>query len=196
LEEIKKISAWCREKGYKLHLDGARIFLAMAFNGVSLKEYSSYFDTVYISLYKYLGAAGGAVLCGDKETIGHMEHLIKTHGGTTFSSWGNAAMALHNLNGLEDRLKRSADKSKELFAELNKLPGVKINSIPNGSNIFNMELAGVDTRLFSKTLADKYQVMLRAQKGTTQIRVNETLLKQDNQRIISAFTDALKVAKV
>jgi threonine aldolase len=195
LEEIKKISAWCREKGYKLHLDGARIFLAMAFNGVSLKEYSSYFDTVYISLYKYLGAAGGAVLCGDKETIGHMEHLIKIHGGTTFSSWGNAAMALHNLNGLEDRLKRSADKSKELFVGLNKLPGVKITAIPNGSNIFNMELTGVDTRLFSKTLADKYQVMLRAQKGTTQIRVNETLLKQDNQRIISAFADALKVAK-
>lgn len=196
LDEIKRISAWCREKGYKLHMDGARVFLAMAATGVSLKEYSSYFDTVYISLYKYLGAAGGAVLCGDKETISHMEHLIKIHGGTTFSSWGNAAMALHTLNGLEDRLKKSADKAKELFAGLNKLPGVKITAITNGSNIFNMELTGVNTQLFNKTLADKYQIMLRAQKGTSQLRVNETLLRQDNQKIISAFADALKVAKI
>ncbi|WP_454802553.1 threonine aldolase family protein [Mucilaginibacter phyllosphaerae] len=196
LDEIKKISAWCREKGYKLHLDGARIFLAMAFNGVSLKEYASYFDTVYVSLYKYLGAAGGAILCGDKETIGHMEHLIKIHGGTSFSSWSNAAMALHSLNGLEDRLKKSAEKSADLFSALNKLPGVKITAIPNGSNIFNMELTGVDNKVFNKTLAEKYQIMIRAQNGVSQIRVNETLLMQDNKHILNAFADALKVAKV
>ena len=196
LDEIKKISAYCREKGYKLHMDGARVFLAMAFNGVSLKEYASYFDTVYISLYKYLGAAGGAILCGDKEVIGQMEHLIKIHGGTSFSNWGNAAMALHTLDGLEDRLKRSAEKSTALFAGLNKLPGIKITSIPNGSNIFNMELTGADPKIFSKTLSEKYQVKLRVGSGVTQIRVNETLLRQDNQRITAAFADALQVAKV
>lgn len=59
-EEIKKISAYCRSNNIKLHLDGARIYMASAWTGVPVKEYGSYFDTVYISLYKYLGASGGA----------------------------------------------------------------------------------------------------------------------------------------
>ncbi|MFD0794009.1 threonine aldolase family protein [Mucilaginibacter litoreus] len=193
-DEIKKISAWCSEKGYKLHMDGARVFLAMAFNGISLKEYSTYFDTVYVSLYKYLGAAGGAVLCGDKETIGHMEHLIKVHGGTAFSNWSNAAMALHTLNGLETRLKQTAEKADALFKRLNQLQGVKIASIPNGSNIFNLELANIDAKVFNKTMQEKYSINIHARNGSSQIRVNETLLRQDNIRIEKAFADALKAA--
>ena len=45
--------------------------------GVSIKDYASNFDTVYISLYKYLGASGGAILCGPKAVIDKMPHLIK-----------------------------------------------------------------------------------------------------------------------
>jgi threonine aldolase len=194
-DEIKKISAWCREKGYKLHMDGARVFLAMAFNGVTLKEYAEQFDTIYISLYKYLGAAGGAVLCGDKEVIGKMDHLIKIHGGTQFTSWGNAAMALHTLDGIEDRLKRSAEKAKELFAGLNKLPGIKISALPNGSNIFDLQVSGIDPKLFNKALADK-NIRIRADKGTSKIRVNETILRQGNAALLAAFTEAAKAAKV
>ena len=66
IDEIKKISEYCRSKNFKLHLDGARLFMASAWSGVSIKEYSSYFDTVYISLYKYLGASAGAILCGER----------------------------------------------------------------------------------------------------------------------------------
>jgi threonine aldolase len=54
VDEIKKISEYCRSKNIKLHLDGAGIYLASAWSGVSIKEYSSYFDTVYISYTKIL----------------------------------------------------------------------------------------------------------------------------------------------
>src|SRR5207342_3190460 len=64
LDEIIKISAYCRSNRIGLHLDGARIFMASAWTGTPVKEYASYFDTVYISLYKYFGAGGGAVLSG------------------------------------------------------------------------------------------------------------------------------------
>lgn len=49
--ELKKISAYCKDNKIALHLDGARIYMASAWSGVPVKEYSSYFDTVYISLY-------------------------------------------------------------------------------------------------------------------------------------------------
>ena len=77
IEDIQKISNYCRKNGYKLHLDGARIHIASAYSGISVKEYASYFDTIYICLYKYLGATGGAVLCGEKSVIEKMHHQGK-----------------------------------------------------------------------------------------------------------------------
>ena len=54
IDTLKEIAGYCKENGYKMHLDGARIHLASAYTGVSILEYASYFDTIYISLYKYL----------------------------------------------------------------------------------------------------------------------------------------------
>ena len=106
IDEIKKISEYCRSKNIKLHLDGARIYMASAWSGISIKEYASYFDTIYISLYKYLGASGGAILCGDKTLIEKMPHMIKIHGGNMFGNWLNAAMII--LKGVINQ-KRSAN---------------------------------------------------------------------------------------
>lgn len=86
VEEIKKISEYCRSNNIRLHLDGARIYMAAAWSGVSIKEYASYFDTIYISLYKYFGASGGAVLCGEKKIMEKMPHLIKIHGGNMYGN--------------------------------------------------------------------------------------------------------------
>jgi len=195
LREIKRISAFCKSNGYKLHLDGARLYLAAAFSGVSIQEYSSYFDTVYISLYKYLGAHGGAVLCGDKAVIGKMEHLIKVHGGTVFSNWSNAAMALHHLEGIDERLKQSAARAKDLFLQLNALPGLEIKALNGGSNIYDFKLReSIDAKQFSDALASKYKIMVSPRKvdGVIKLRVNETLLRRDVAGIVKAFAETLK----
>jgi len=195
LREIKKISAYCRSNGYKLHLDGARLYLASAFSGVSIQEYASYFDTVYISLYKYLGAHGGAVLCGDKAVIGKMEHLIKVHGGTVYSNWSNAAMALHHLDGLEDRLKQTAARARDLFLQLNALPGIEIKTLAGGSNIFDLKFReSIDAKAFAEILASKHKIQLSSRKidGFIKVRVNESLLHRDVPAIVKAFQETLK----
>ena len=197
IDEIKKISGYCRKNGYKLHLDGARIYMAVAWSGISVAEYASYFDTIYISLYKYLGAAGGAVLCGDKEVIGKMTHLVKVHGGAVFTNWANAAMALHHVEGFEDRLKRSIEKSKELFASLNQLPEIKINPLKNGTNIYMFSLSNkIDSPKFSKLMREKYNIIIgqRRDDGTIRLMVNESLLIRDNNYIIESIKSALKEA--
>ncbi|HEY8930511.1 MAG TPA: aminotransferase class I/II-fold pyridoxal phosphate-dependent enzyme [Mucilaginibacter sp.] len=197
IEEIKKISAFCKANGYKLHLDGARLYLASAFTGVSIAEYSSYFDTVYISLYKYLGADGGAILCGEKAVIDKMEHLIKIYGGTVYSNWSKCAMALHHLDGLEDRLKQTVARTTDLFASLNKLPGVKIEALKGGSNIFDMTLAKtIDPKKLRKALADNKVYIRNANAdGLVKLQVNETLLRTDNASLVKIFSDAIALAK-
>jgi threonine aldolase len=198
LEEIKKISAYCRSNNIKLHLDGARIYMAAAWSGISVKEYASYFDTIYISLYKYLGASGGAILCGDKTVINKMPHLIKIHGGNMYGNWLNAAMAVHRLEGIEERLQQAIQRSTEIFASLNKINGIKINALDRGTNIYSMNLPqGVNMQKLADQLSSKYYIRIipRAdEKGNIKITVNETLLYRDTKYITDAFKEGLKMA--
>jgi threonine aldolase len=198
INEIKKIAAFCKEKGYKLHLDGARIYMAATYAGTSVAEYASHFDTVYISLYKYLGAAGGAILCGPKVIIDRMEHLAKIHGGVIFMSWANAAIALHHLNGLEDRLKRSAAQATQLFSRLNQLPELKITAIDGGTNISNLQLSSaINAKKLNEILWQKHRIGISGARpdGSLKLMVNDSLLNRTNDQLVASFKDALTQAK-
>lgn len=195
MEEIKKISAYCREKGIGLHLDGARIYMASAWSGLRIKEYAAYFDTVYISLYKYLGAGSGAVLCGDKSVIDKMPHLIKIHGGTTFSGWPNAAVALSKLDTIEDSLNAAVERSAEVFAGLNRLPGVSVRSLDGGTNIYELELdKKIDGKKMQETLNRDFRVQIPPpnEKNMAHLTVNETILLRGADYIVQAFGKAIK----
>jgi len=197
VEEIRKISEYCRSKNIRLHLDGARIYMASAWSGISIKEYASYFDTVYISLYKYLGASAGAVLCGDKQVMEKMPHLIKIHGGSMYGNWANAAMALQRLDGIEDRLKDTIKKSGIIFSALNKLPGIKISALDGGTNIYLMSLAKtIDGIKLQQKLANDYGIRIGRvnAKNELYLTVNETLLLKESDFIINSFTNALQAA--
>lgn len=198
VEELKKISSWCREKGYKLHLDGARLHLAAAYSGVSVREYASYFDTVYLCLYKYLGATSGAVLCGPKGYIEPMEHLVKVHGGGMYQNWTNAAMALHTLEGLEQRLQATRERADRLFLALNKIQGIRIQPVPEGSNVFLLQMEkGYDGKTLAKVLAEKYAVRIPSpeEDGVSHLHVNEGLLLREEDSIVAAFRAAVPLAK-
>ncbi|MBB2146261.1 threonine aldolase [Pedobacter sp. LMG 31464] len=198
LDEIKKISAYCKEQGYKMHLDGARLHMATAFTNSTVKEYASYFDTVYMCLYKYLGATGGAVLCGDKVVIDQMHHLIKIHGGGIFNNWPSAAVALHHLNAIDETMEKIKVKSKALFDQFNQLKGIKVSPIENGTNQLNVLLdKGIDPAKLNTRLRGEYTIVfgLPQQDGFVKIKVNATLLRRDNKLILDAFKEAIAFAK-
>lgn len=197
IDEIKKISEYCRSKNIKLHLDGARLHMASAWSGISIKEYSSYFDTVYISLYKYLGASGGAILCGDKSLIEKMPHMIKIHGGNMFGNWLNAAMASYKLEGIEERLQQAIKRSKEIFDSLNQIPGMKVAALDGGTNIYAIKFpAGLQGQKFGERLNNYFIRMPRPDaNGAAKISVNETLLYRDPKYIVDAIKDSLSKAK-
>ncbi|KIC95426.1 threonine aldolase family protein [Flavihumibacter solisilvae] len=195
IDEIRKISTYCRSNNIKLHLDGARLFMASAWSGVPIKEYASHFDTVYVSLYKYFGASAGAVLCGSKDVIGKMGHLVKVHGGSMYSNWANAAMALHRLDGFEERLQSAVRRSEEIFASLNKIPGIRVSALSGGTNIYTLELAKeIDGRKLQEKLNKEFNVRMPRpnDKGQGQLMVNETLLYQSADYVIDAFRKSIR----
>ncbi|MEJ8819260.1 threonine aldolase family protein [Lacibacter sp. H407] len=198
LDEIKKISAYCKSKQLKLHLDGARLYMASAWSGVTIKEYASFFDTIYISLYKYLGAAGGAILCGDASVIDQIPHLVKIHGGSIFGNWTNAAMVLHRMEGLETRLQESVKQANHLFTTLNKTKLITVTALEAGTNIYPVQFSNEVNGKRVKELLDKqYNIKIPQpnENNQTQFTVNETILYRDIAYIRNAFLETMNAAK-
>lgn len=198
IDTIKEISSYCKANNYKMHLDGARIHLASAFTNISVLEYASYFDTVYISLYKYLNASGGAILCGEAKIIDQVAHQIKILGGTVFQSWNNTSVALHYLNGINERWNELVSISKKLISELNKIHGFSIVSLQNGTNIYELRLKeGISLKKLAIFLYNEHNIWLgRAdEKGIVKFTINESLLSRDYNSIIEAWKKGIVIAQ-
>lgn len=198
LDVLKDISAYGRAKGYKLHLDGARLHIASAYTGVPVAEYAKLFDTVYISLYKYLNAAGGAMLCGEAELIDKLRHYIKIYGGTVYQTWPNTLMAQHYLEGIDQRWKNVIGTAHKLMAGLNQIKGLHISPIPGGTNIHNLRLdASLSLKTLATTLYTEHNMWLGRADGDGNVKwtVNESILLREPDDIIAAWQSAVDKAK-
>jgi len=101
-DELAALSAWCREAGVRLHLDGARLWeCGPAYAPHPLAEVVALADSTYVSLYKGLGALAGAVLLGPEELVADARTWRHRLGGTLPALW---PLALGARAGLRDRL--------------------------------------------------------------------------------------------
>ncbi|KAI9838609.1 MAG: hypothetical protein M1819_004923 [Sarea resinae] len=81
LADMAAISRWARAHDLKLHLDGARIWEAVASGAGSLADYCALFDSVSLCFSKGLGAPVGSILVGAPAFIKHARWVRKTLGG-------------------------------------------------------------------------------------------------------------------
>jgi threonine aldolase len=197
LDTLKEITAYCKDKGYKTHLDGARIHIASAFTGVPVATYAAQFDTIYISLYKYLNAMHGAILCGPADVIDKMSHQIKIFGGTTFQTWGASAMALHYLEDIEARWKQVALVTAQLIAELNKIKGVAITTVDHGTNIFNLKGdPAINFKKLGSVLYEEHNIGIGGAnaEGVSKFQVNDSILRRTPEELLTAWRKSIEKA--
>jgi threonine aldolase len=81
VHELRRIRDWARKNGVKTHLDGARLFEAVAAGAGTLKEYCTLVDLVSVDFSKNLGAPMGAMVLGDRKLILQMRRTRKGIGG-------------------------------------------------------------------------------------------------------------------
>jgi threonine aldolase len=196
INELRRVCAFARENNISLHLDGARLHLASEYSGVAVDEYAALFDTVYISLYKYLRAPAGAVLCGPETVIERVAHLRKMHGGDMYQNWPYAAVALHFLDGFVDRFARARAKADELFTMLEATGRFEVRQVPNGSNIFRLGIGAVDEKRFREHLSENGNVKVAGSRddGFIRLNINETQLSVSNETLAEAFEEAHRAA--
>lgn len=133
-EEIKAIRKVCKENKLPLHLDGARLFNALAENNVPPKEYAAQFDSISICLSKGLGAPVGSVLLGKKDFIHRARRARKVLGGGMRQAGIIAAGGLYAMKNNIERLKIDHQNAKFLGSELEKLDWVE-EVLPVQTNI-------------------------------------------------------------
>lgn len=140
LEQIKPIAELCKAKGLKLHLDGARIFNALAYTGDKAIDYGKYFDGISVCLSKGLGAPVGSVLLADKETIKYARRIRKVLGGGMRQAGFLAAAGIYALDHHVERLKIDHAHAQILAEALSKSP-VVTNVLPAETNIVLFDTA-------------------------------------------------------
>ena len=116
LDYIKKLGILVRERGLKLHCDGARIWNASAASGISVKDYVEDFDSVSVCLSKGLGAPVGSLLVSTKEIIEQARHWRKILGGGMRQAGILAAAGLYALKNNFEKLKED-QKNAKMFSE-------------------------------------------------------------------------------
>src|SRR6201996_7945309 len=125
LNDIKPIAALCKEKGLKLHLDGARIFNALTNTGDKALDYGKYFDGISVCLSKGLGAPVGSVLLADKATIKYARRVRKVFGGGMRQAGFLAAAGIYAPDHHVERLKTDHAHARLLADALSKQGWVK-----------------------------------------------------------------------
>lgn len=124
LEEIKPITELCKNRGLKLHLDGARLFNVLVETGESTTDVGAHFDSISICISKGLGAPVGSVLIGDQDFIKQARRYRKVMGGGMRQAGYLAAACLFALENNVNRLKEDNDRAKKIGSVLQDLPFV------------------------------------------------------------------------
>lgn len=140
-EELTELSATARSRDTPLHVDGARIWESTSHWGRSLAEVGTLVDSIYVSLYKGLGAPHGALVACDPEVAEELRLWRKRMGGTLFSM---TAPALGGLHGLREHLPRMAEHHRwavDLAAALTDI-GLRVTPDPPHTNTFEVHAPG------------------------------------------------------
>ncbi|MEA2008600.1 MAG: low-specificity L-threonine aldolase [Chloroflexota bacterium] len=134
-EYTQQVGDLAREKGLKLHLDGARIFNASAALGVEPALLAAPADSVTFCLSKGLAAPVGSVLCGSVEFIARASRMRKQLGGGMRQAGIIASAGIVALETVLPRLSEDHVRAKLLAQRLAKIPQLKLESGTPATNM-------------------------------------------------------------
>lgn len=139
--ELEAISAYCREQGIKLHLDGARLFEVLPYYGKTGAEVCALFDSVYVSFYKGIGGIAGAILAGSRDFTETSKIWKRRHGGDLISLYPYIVPARYYYKQRISRMSQYYEQAKELSALFNSCH--KVSTLPEVpvSNMFHVHFA-------------------------------------------------------
>ncbi|MHB2148760.1 low-specificity L-threonine aldolase [Calditrichota bacterium LG25] len=194
LDEIKKMHKLAKKYKLKMHLDGARLWNASIATGITIKEFSRYFDSVSLCFSKGLGAPVGSVIAGDEDFIERAHRYRKAYGGGMRQAGILAAAAIYAIEHNWQRMADDHRRARTLAETINDMPGLVVNlqTVQTNIVIVDTSLTGRSSaEIASRLLEEGVKVIAFA---PTRLRVVTHLHIDDQaiERAIEAFKNVSK----
>jgi threonine aldolase len=141
-EAIEPLLALARERGLKVHLDGARLWNAAAALDVPPASLAKGFDSVMTCFSKGLRAPVGSAVAGTKDFIAEARRVRKLFGGGMRQVGVIAAAALVGLEEERGRLEEDHARATKLAAGLAGVRGISLDVASVETNIVIFSLEG------------------------------------------------------
>jgi threonine aldolase len=156
LTSVDAICNWAHENGLATHLDGARLFNAVAATDIDAQRWSQGFDSVSVCFSKGLGAPVGSALAGTREFVQRARRARKLFGGGMRQVGILAAGAMFAVQHNRQRLTEDHTNASLLADYVRRSPGLSLDPEPET----NIVVVRIDPSLgtsasFSKALADE-----------------------------------------
>ncbi len=193
IEEIDTICDRAHDRGLRVHMDGARVFNAVAASGIAAARIASKVDTVMFCLSKGLGAPVGSMLVGSHGAIAGGRLYRKRLGGGMRQAGVLAAAGLIALEEMPARLCEDHANAKFLAEGLAKLPGVSIDpkAVVTNIVIFDIAESGMSPDAFAAE-ARARGVLLAPARGTRiRLVTHLDVSRQDCEQALDAVTSVL-----
>ena len=95
------------------------------------------------------------------------------------------------MDGFVDRLKSAVRVSEEFYAAISTHPKVRLERMPNGTNVTRMTLNGADPKAVAARLAPQGVIMPTGTNGVISLGVNETWNRTPGAELARTFVQAL-----
>jgi threonine aldolase len=141
LATIEAIRSVSQRHGVPMHLDGARLFNAVAATGIPAADYARHFETVSVCLSKGLGAPVGSLIAtSDLTLLDRLRRFRRMYGGAMRQAGILAAAGLYALEHNIARIKEDHGHAKRLAQILHTIPSVSLNPTHVETNIIVFEV--------------------------------------------------------
>ncbi len=146
-----------RERGMKIHMDGARVFHAAHYLQVPVTEITAHTDSVMFCLSKGLSAPVGSILAGTSKFIARARQGRKVLGGGMRQAGVLAAAGIVALEHMVDRLVDDHATARRLADGLQGIPGISVDMDTVQTNIvgFDIDGLGMTSSQFASAMAER-----------------------------------------
>jgi threonine aldolase len=142
-QDLDEVVTIAKSNGLATHIDGARLLNATVATGISARDMTKGWDSVWIDFSKGLGAPIGAVIAGTREFIDAVWQWKQRLGGSMRQAGICAAACTYALDHHVDRLAEDHANARALARGLAQIPGVEVQEPETNLVFFRPDGAGI-----------------------------------------------------
>jgi threonine aldolase len=187
-----RVAKLARDRGLRVHLDGARVFNAAVALGVEVRDLVRDVDSVMFCLSKGLCAPVGSMLCGDADFIAEARRNRKVVGGGMRQAGVLAAAGIVGLEQIAPRLEEDHARARRLAEGLAEIRGVE--TAPVATNILYFwltEEVSKEADQVEKELAARGILVLGREQGRFRVVTHHWVDDDDIGTVLQALREVL-----